>query len=187
MVVGVLVLVNKNYKLPEGFEPDQLERIPANYSVGADREYYMQKEALEAFIAMSDDAYAQDKEIDLRVISGYRSNSYQNWLYHNYSENYGQAEADTYSARPGHSEHETGLACDINIVDQSFENTKAFAWLQEHGHEYGFILRFPKGKEHITGYIYEPWHWRYIGVEYAEAVKNSGLTYEEYYLKYLGN
>lgn len=185
--VGVLVLVNKNYKLPDGFEPDELEQIPANYAVGADREYYMQKEALDAFIKMSDAAYAEDKEIDLRVISGYRSNSYQNWLYNNYSENYGQEEADTYSARPGHSEHETGLACDINVVDQSFENTKAFAWLQEHAHEYGYILRFPKGKEHITGYIYEPWHWRYIGVEYAEAVKNSGLTYEEYYLKYLGN
>lgn len=185
--VGVLVLVNKNYKLPESFEPSDLEEIPANYSVRADREYYMQKEALDAFIEMSDAAYAEDKEIDLRVISGYRSHSYQKWLYNNYSENYGQEEADTYSARPGHSEHETGLACDINIVDQSFENTKAFAWLQEHAHEYGYILRFPKGKEHITGYIYEPWHWRYIGVEYAEAVKNSGLTYEEYYLKYLSN
>ena len=89
---------------------------------------------------------------------------------------------DTFSARPGHSEHQTGLALDINVASSSahFENTPAFAWLKEHCAQYGFILRYDQGKEDITGYRFEPWHYRYVGVETAQAVMEQGLAYEEY-------
>ncbi len=184
--LGILVLCNKNYRLPDSYEAENLEDVPSNYYVNDGKEYKMSKPALDAFIEMSDAAYAQNNEIDLRVVSGYRSKSYQEWLYNHYANSYGQEDADTYSARPRHSEHETGLCCDINIVSVDFENTAAFEWLMANAADYGFILRYPKGKEHITGYIYEPWHWRYVGVETAKAVVESGLTYDEYFLKYIG-
>jgi LAS superfamily LD-carboxypeptidase LdcB len=93
---------------------------------------------------------------------------------------YGQSTADTFSARPGHSEHQTGLAIDVNSIDDSFAATPESAWLASNAHRYGFIIRYPKGKEHITGYKYESWHIRYLGVDTATAVYNSGLTLEEY-------
>ena len=94
----------------------------------------------------------------------------------------GQSLADTYSARPGSSEHQTGLALDINTasVQAHFENTPTYAWLVEHCAEYGFILRYPEGKERITGYRFEPWHYRYVGREHAEEIMRRGLTLEEY-------
>lgn len=185
--MGILILCNKQYKLPESYEPNELMDIPENYHVADGKEYKMEKKAAEAFIEMSDAAwYESEKTIDLRVVSGYRSHSYQTWLYNYYKDQYGMAEADTYSARPGHSEHETGLCCDINVVSNEFENTPAFEWLMNNAANYGFILRYPKGKEHITGYMYESWHWRYIGVEDALALVESGLTYDEYYLKNYG-
>lgn len=142
-------------------------------------------EAAEAFMRMSDAASAEG--VTVKVVSGYRDKVYQEGLYNTYAANNGVQEADTYSARPRHSEHETGLCCDINDVNASFEYTQAFQWLQQNGAEYGYILRYPKGKEGITGYIYEPWHWRYVGKETAIAVKNSGLTYDEYYHQYIEN
>ncbi len=93
----------------------------------------------------------------------------------------GKAEADRYSARPGYSEHQSGLAMDLNSVDDSFAYTKEAKWIAENCSKYGFIIRYPKGKEPITGYIYEPWHVRYLGTELAEKVTTSGLTLEEYF------
>ena len=106
-----------------------------------------------------------------------------NTLYNNYVARDGKTEADTYSARPGHSEHQTALAIDVYNKTKSyleFENTKEFIWMHENAHKYGFIIRFPKGKEHITGYKYEPWHIRYIGVDHATAIYNQQITLEEY-------
>ena len=97
----------------------------------------------------------------------------------------GKTYADNYSARAGHSEHQTGLAVDINSTKNSFENTNAFKWMQKHAHEYGYILRYPKGKKWITGYEYEPWHYRYVGVQAAEIIHREGSTYEQYYAKYI--
>ena len=92
----------------------------------------------------------------------------------------GKEVANTYSALPGHSEHQTGLAFDIGSVERSFVDTSEAKWIEENAHLYGFIVRYPKGKSDITGYIYEPWHVRYLGIDIATDVKNSGLTLEEY-------
>ena len=93
----------------------------------------------------------------------------------------GQATADTFSARPGHSEHETGLAIDVNDPSDSFNNTAEAAWLAEHCWDYGFILRYPQGKQDITGYKYESWHIRYVGTKLSKELQKSGQTMEEYF------
>src|SRR5690606_25707577 len=117
----------------------------------------------------------------------YRSYSYQSNLYNRYVRSHGKTEADRFSARPGHSEHQTGLAFDFggknqaHWLEKSFEGTKEGKWLLANAHKYGFILRYPKGKEKITGYIYEPWHYRYVGSKKASEIKNSKLTMEEYF------
>ena len=144
------------------------------------------------------EAAAQDG-IELKVMSAYRTVSYQKRLFErNVSSrmesgmSYDEAYYDTSIniAPPGGSEHNAGLAADIIDTDHwdtytAFEDTKEFAWLQEHAWEYGYILRYLKGKEEITGYIYEPWHYRYVGVKYAKAVRDSGLCLEEYFEEYV--
>ena len=161
-VDGVLI-ANKSYALPSNYNPGVNKDAQAALND-------MQKKALE-------------EGIDLPMISGFRSYSEQNSIYTNYVNNDGQADADKYSARPGHSEHQTGLAFDlVDPTTANISNNKAeFDWLAEHAHEYGFIIRYPEGKEHITGYQYEPWHVRYVGVETATAMKESGLCFEEYF------
>ena len=118
--------------------------------------------------------------LDLSLISGYRSYNTQKELYNKYVKKDGEEVANTYSAKPGHSEHQTGLAFDIGSVDRSFANTSEAKWIEENAHLYGFIVRYPNGKTDITGYIYEPWHVRYLGKETAKKVWESGLTLEEY-------
>lgn len=158
-IEGILI-VNKTYALP------------ADYAPG------VQPEAEAAFKEMQSAAWSEG--LNIWIASGYRSYDYQSGLYQRYVNRSGKAEADRYSARPGHSEHQTGLAFDLNSIDDSFADTAEGKWVAEHCHEYGFIIRYPKGKEGITGYIYEPWHIRYLGKEMAEKVHNSGLTLEEY-------
>jgi len=182
---SVQVLCNKYFALPSDYSPDNLVDVPSDYYVNDGKEYILNEEALNAFIQMSDTAKV--KGLSLRIISAYRSNSYQERLYGKYKEKNGQADADRYSARPGHSEHETGYGIDINDVSQAFENTDEFDWLQENAHLFGFILRYPKGLNYQTGYIYEPWHYRYLGIDLATKVKESGLTYDAYYAMYLMN
>ncbi len=156
---GILV-VNKTYALPK------------SYGSGVDAT------AQAAFEEMA--AAAKEDGISLWIASGYRSYDYQQGLYDRYVSNYGQAEADRFSARPGHSEHQTGLAFDLNVIDDSFAGTPEAEWIAANCYKYGFIVRYPEGKEDITGYKYEPWHVRYLGVETATAVYESGLTLEEY-------
>lgn len=156
---GILV-VNKSYALP------------SNYAPGVN------SEAKKAFNVMAADA--AEEGIELSIRSGYRSYERQKEIYNNYVREDGKAEADRYSARPGHSEHQTGLAFDVNSLSQSFENTDEGKWLAENCWKYGFIIRYPKGKEGITGYMYEPWHIRYLGTDTAKKVHDSGLTLEEY-------
>ena len=157
---GVLI-VNKSYTVPE------------NYGNG------ITAETQTAFDSMQ--AAAAQKGITLFICSGFRSYSYQNTLYTNYVARDGQAAADTYSARPGHSEHQTGLALDINSTDGSMATSPEGLWLAEHCAEYGFVIRYPAGKEHITGYMYEPWHIRYLGIDLAAELTEKGLTLEEYF------
>ena len=125
-------------------------------------------------------ADAADEGLNIYISSGFRSYAYQEMLYERYVEKSGKAEADRYSARPGHSEHQTGLAFDLNTIDISFADTQEYVWVKEHCAEYGFIIRYPENKESITGYMYEPWHLRYLGKETAQKVAESGLTLEEY-------
>lgn len=128
---------------------------------------------------------AKTKGYDLMVASGYRSYDLQNTYYSNYVATSGQEAADTYSARPGYSEHQTGLAVDISLVSREcyleacFGATPAGAWLAAHAHEYGFILRYPENKSSVTGYQFEPWHFRYVGPVLANALHDSGLTLDE--------
>ena len=131
---------------------------------------------------------ASEEGYNIRAVSTYRSYSYQTNLYNNYVSQDGVEEADKYSARAGFSEHQTGLAVDVDNREtdfNNFENTKEFNWMLENAHKYGFILRYPKGKEFITGYMYEPWHFRYVGVEIATYIYQNNLTYEEYYFKFI--
>lgn len=160
-VDGVLI-ANKTYSLPESYNPGGL--LP---------------ECKDAFALMQKDAAA--KGLNIYVSSGFRSFASQKSIYNRYVSRDGRALADTYSARPGHSEHQTGLAIDLNTITQSFGKTKEGRWVAEHCHEYGFILRYPEGKSHITGYCFEPWHLRYVGVETATKIAQSGLCLEEYY------
>jgi D-alanyl-D-alanine carboxypeptidase len=114
--------------------------------------------------------------------SGYRSYATQTSVYNGYVAQYGQASADTFSARPGYSEHQSGLAMDFSPIDQSFASTAQFSWLQANAYKYGFILRYPDGKTDVTGYEYEPWHWRYVGTTVATDMHDRGVqTLEEYY------
>lgn len=158
--IGGILIANKTYALPASYDP------------GVDSEAYA---ALQEMF----DAAAKDG-ISLWLASGYRSYSHQEGLYNRYVAEDGQAAADRYSARPGHSEHQTGLAFDLNLLKQSFGTSPEGIWLAEHCHEYGFIIRYPEGKEAVTGYMYEPWHVRYLGKENAGKVYASGLCLEEY-------
>ena len=126
--------------------------------------------------------------LTLYINSPYRSYSVQSSLYNNYGARDGFSLADTYSARPGFSEHQTGLAFDVTSKSTNFDTfaySNEYEWLQKNAYKYGFILRYPKGKEYITGYQYESWHYRYVGVEIAKKIKELDLTFEEYYAYFL--
>ena len=172
---SLAVLVNKHSGLSPSYVPG-LEELGNRYGSGS-----LRPEAARAFRAMADGARLSG--VTLRSVSAYRSYETQNSLYNNYLRKYGnQAYVDRFSARPGFSEHQTGLALDINVSSfkYNFENTPAFAWLKAHCAEYGFIIRYNQGKEDITGYHFEPWHYRYVGVEAAGVCMSQGLAYEEY-------
>lgn len=128
---------------------------------------------------------ARDEGLSVVLSSGYRSYETQTYLFNRKVAQYGEEVAATIVARPGTSEHQTGLCCDITdqyyeMKDESLENTALYQWMSKHCQEYGFIVRFPKGKQDITGIIYEPWHFRYVGVEAATYIMENDLTLEEF-------
>ena len=173
------ILVNKHYYLENNYEPENLETISTKYALSGMR---LVKEAKEAFEKMSADA--KKENMNIIAMSTYRSYDYQVDLYNRYVKQDGKEAADKYSGRPGHSEHQTGLAVDVfdNEIDYTkFEKTNEFKWMDKHAHEYGFILRFPKDKENETGYIYESWHYRYVGIDAAKYIKENNISLEEYY------
>ena len=178
------ILVNKYYYLEKDYIPKDLEIINDGYSVGGKK---LVHDAKVAFEQMASDAYNNEK-LHLRAVSAYRSYKYQERLYNSYKEKDGKENADTYSARPGFSEHQTGLSLDIDNIYtdfNNFEKTKEYKWMIKNCYKYGFILRFPKGKEYITGYLYEPWHYRYVGTSTATYITKNKLTLEEYYTEKL--
>ena len=177
------ILVNKFYYLEQNYVPENLEEIDSKYSVPGKMLVNVARISFE-FLAKK----ASEEGYNIRAVSTYRSYAYQTNLYNNYVSQDGVEEADKYSARAGFSEHQTGLAVDVDNREtdfNNFENTKEFNWMLENAHKYGFILRYPKGKEFITGYMYEPWHFRYVGVEIATYIYQNNLTYEEYYFKFI--
>ena len=187
---SAMFLVNKKNPLPADYD----SRIETKVVFESWREYFLDVRAagyLEKMLKA-----AENDGIDLYVVSAYRTIEYQQQNFDNSVQDrvdrgmsYDDAYADTLAevALPGESEHNAGLALDImveeyqNMDDDGFEDTEAFAWLDKHAAEYGFILRYPKGKQEITGIIYEPWHYRFVGVYYANEIKKSGLCLEEYY------
>ena len=158
---GILI-ANKTYALPKTYNPGGLT-----------------KETMDAFNELK--AAGTQAGLEYKIVSGFRSYEEQDTLYHNYVNRDGKAEADTYSARPGHSEHQTGLAMDLNCAGKAFHDTPEAKWLAENCWKYGFIIRFPKGKEDKTGYMYESWHIRYVGKDWAKKIYDSGLCLEEYF------
>lgn len=186
-----MFLVNKNNPLPMDYD----SRIETTMIFESWREYFLDSRAAKYFDDMLN--AAKEDGIDLLVVSAYRTIEYQQQNFDNSVQDridnrgmtYDEAYADTLAevALPGESEHNAGLALDImseeytSMDDDGFENTEAFKWLDKNAHKYGFILRYPKGKQDITGIIYEPWHYRFVGVYYANEIKQSGLCLEEYY------
>lgn len=165
-IKGILVV---NKKIP----------LPADYNPGVSPEA---QQALDKMLVA-----AADKGFNLTAFSAFRSYDYQQQLYTKYVNRDGQQAADRYSARPGHSEHQTGLAFDIGEVGredlwltEAFGETAAGQWLQNNAHKYGFILRYPKGKESITGFMHESWHFRYVGEKDAKKIYDTNITLEEY-------
>ena len=159
--VDDILIVNKTYGLPESYDPGGITA-----------------EAQEAFDKMAAQAWSEG--ISLWICSGYRSYAEQEQLFEQYAYERGLEEADAVSARPGHSEHQSGLAFDVNSTDFSFEYTAEAQWLEQHCAEFGFIVRFPRGKEYLTGYDYEPWHLRFVGIKAAQEMKAQNLCLEEY-------
>lgn len=154
-----ILLVNKQHPLPADFKEDGASAYQALHHL---------------------QAAAEVEGFSLPLLSGYRSYDYQVDLYQSYVDVDGVENADQYSARPGYSEHQSGLCFDVGEISYTYGDTQQGQWLAKHCAEYGFIIRYPKGKEHITGYTYEPWHIRYVGKEIATFIMNEGITLEEY-------
>lgn len=169
------VVVNKKHRLPSNYVPELQSITDGN----------LRPEAAKAFSKLLSGAKAAGNPV--RNVSAYRSYQQQVHTYNGWVAQSGQAEADRYSARPGFSEHQTGLAVDVGPAtgdhgfNQNFAHTPAGKWIAKNAHKYGFIVRYPHGKEAITGYTYEPWHLRYVGVGLAQAIFASGKTMEQYF------
>ena len=175
---NITVLVNKNNILPKTYIPNDLRLINNRYAYS---NKYLREEAAINFENLSADA----KVLGYRIIatSAFRDYEYKEKLFNEYTNSKGLEYALLCSAKPGHSEHQTGLAVDVegsNKDYDEFEKSIEFNWMKENAHKYGFILRYPKGKEYITGFKYEPWHYRYVGIKHATNIYNQNITLEEY-------
>ena len=179
---SVTVIVNKLRPLPEDFVPEDLVELSAEFSQDT---HELRAEAAEATEQLF--AAAREDGIELRVISAYRSFAYQQELYEGYAAQHGTDRTNEMSARPGHSEHQTGLAIDVDTPDgahtlyQSFGDTQAGQWLAAHAHHFGFVIRYPQDAHEVTGFQYEPWHLRYFGEDYARHIMDgSGVAETEF-------
>lgn len=174
---SLTVLVNKFNHLPKNYKPDDLVYVKGAYG----NDVPMRSVIKEPFLKLQE-AAKDELNINLLPTTAFRDEGFQTTLYNNYVARDGKEAADTYSARPGYSEHQTGLAIDlkntalsnIRLTDENYK------WLEENAHKYGFIIRFPKEKEYITGYQFENWHIRYVGLEKAKIIYENNLTLEEY-------
>lgn len=184
--LGDLILVNKYYSLPDDYEPENIVKMNLQYAYDDNsiRDY-----VYDAFLEMY--RAAMEEGYQLITNSSYRDYDWQDTLYNNYKTSRGQEYADAFAARPGYSEHQTGLALDITCYNctngtfDDFAESEEYQWLLKNSYKYGFILRYPEGKEDITGYNFEAWHFRYVGKDMAKKIYNSGLTFDEYYAYYI--
>lgn len=183
------VIVNKKRPLSPDYVPQDL--VDANitkYGQKSKEEYQLRAEAARKLEEMAKGA--TNEGIEFVEGSGYRSFQLQRFYYDNYVSQSGQAEADKFSARPGTSEHQTGWAADLGTksgicyLEKCFGVTPEGLWIKANAHKYGFIIRYPEGKELVTGYQYEPWHVRYVGKSLAKEIYGSGKTLEEYFEQY---
>jgi D-alanyl-D-alanine carboxypeptidase len=182
--LSLTVLVNKHWRLPPGWEPPDLvePNVPFTFS-GDDPKRFLREPAAIALASLF--AAATQAGTPLAAVSGYRSEQTQADLYGQAVREQGELQADLHSARPGHSEHQTGLAMDVTSADGScaveecFGTSPAGIWVAAHAHEHGFIVRYPAGEEAVTGYAYEPWHLRFVGLEAATMLTEGGLVLEE--------
>ncbi|MGB8956974.1 MAG: D-alanyl-D-alanine carboxypeptidase family protein [Tumebacillaceae bacterium] len=183
---SIAVLVNKQFGLPLDYKPADLvddPNLPFIFS-GKDEKRLIRKEAAEALEKLF--SAAKKDNIFLAGVSAYRSSQTQQGLFNSYIQIQGEAEARKYSAVPGFSEHQTGLAIDVSgssgacAAENCFGDTPEAKWLADHAHEHGFIIRYLQGKEAVTGYAYEPWHLRYVGQAIAKKIHEQGITLEEY-------
>ncbi|NBI28178.1 D-alanyl-D-alanine carboxypeptidase family protein [Chengkuizengella sp. YPA3-1-1] len=180
------VLVNKQRSLEDNYIPTDLVQpnIPFSFT-GESEKKWLREEAARALEQLFDQA--KQENIQLNGVSGYRSYQTQKSIFNWNVQEQGEEQARRYSAYPGTSEHQTGLAIDVsspsvnNVLEESLGSTKEGQWLAEHAAEFGFIIRYPQDKEHITGYAYEPWHLRYVGKEIASEIMGHNITLEEYF------
>lgn len=179
----ILILVNKNYYLSPDYVPANLIKPKVNWAKNSNiTSRLMRQEAAKALEVLVSEASKQG--IELYCVSAYRSYEKQKVLYERVKKRRGKEYANKYCALPGHSEHQTGLCIDIaninNKLNTVLGKAKEGLWLKKNAHIYGFILRYPEEKSDITGYNYEPWHFRYVGIEAATEIYNKGLTLEQY-------
>lgn len=181
---GLLILANKQHALDENYRPEDLKEIRYFAPDRDSASRYMREEAADAFHELVESANREG--IELVMTTAYRGYEFQKILFDNYVEKEGLEAANRYSAKPGESEHQTGLAVDVSAGSvnyqllERFGKTKEGIWLAEHAHLFGFIIRYPQGKEKITGYLYEPWHIRYVGQTAATEIYELGLTLEAF-------
>ncbi len=182
---GYLVLVNKFYHLNKDYKRVDLENANLAYAYADNQAASV---VLEHFEQMRNDALAE-LNVKLMINSSYRSYEDQDYLYNLIRNSKGFEVADARAARPGYSEHQTGLSLDVTSwthpLEEDFKVSPEYEWLKKNCHKYGFILRYPEGKEKITGYNTESWHFRYVGEEVATQIYNEGITFDEYYAYYI--
>ncbi|MDO4198145.1 MAG: M15 family metallopeptidase [Erysipelotrichaceae bacterium] len=178
-----LLLVNKYYQLPSDYEPDDLVDIE-----GARHTVQIRSVVKDAFEELNKSA--NEAGYNLVIYSAYRSYAYQEGLYNKYLLTDSMENVDTYSARPGHSEHQSGLCLDVSLPGVDIDNfymTEASKWLAENCYDYGFIIRYEEGKEDITGYQAEPWQIRYVGKDASKKIQEMGITFDEYWECFVRN
>lgn len=177
-------LVNKYYYLDQNYVPEDLVQVESKYTMN---NTFFNKTAYENFKKMAD--AASEEGLTLLITTAYRNYNFQATLYNNYVRQDGQKAADTYSARPGYSEHQLGYSADLTNKERAsfgeFKNTKEYEWLKKNAYKYGFIIRYTDDNQYITGYVPEAWHYRYVGEDIAKYIYENNITYEEYYAYFL--
>ena len=183
----MLMNVNKFYTLSATYTPENLRNIELSYAYGEEGENKLIDYAYDKFLELWQ--AANEQGFYLMVTSSYRDYESQKEIYDYRVSTQGERKADETAARPGHSEHQTGLVIDMTSKTEpladSFSNSEAYKWLKENAYKYGFIERYPEGKTYLTGYSPESWHWRYVGEEAAKLIHDEDITFDEYYAFYI--